>query len=315
VKGTKEDLGFLRMMWRIRLFEERVDSLFGEGVLLGTTHLSVGQEAVAVGAVSALGPDDCIVSNHRGHGHMLARGAEPARVMAELMGKATGYCAGRGGSQHMCAIDIGFLGTNGITGGGLPIATGAALAAKYHGEGRVVLCFFGDGASNQGTFHESLNMAAIWSLPIVFLCENNLYGMSTHVNKVMKVKHVSDRASAYGMPGVMTDGMDVHKVQTVTLEAVERARKGEGPTLIEAKTYRYHGHSKSDRRIYRTREEEARWRQRDPIPVLAASLASRGVSAAQLEDMRREEEQMISEAVRHAREDAFAPAERESAHA
>jgi len=292
-------------MCRIRLFEERVDLLFAEGKMDGTTHLSMGQEACAVGAVSALEKQDHVVSNHRGHGHILARGAPPDLVMAELMGKRTGLCAGRGGSQHMCAVDIGFLGTNGITGGGIPIATGAALSAKYKGESRVVLCFFGDGAANQGTFHESLNMAALWSLPIVYFCENNLYGMSTHVSRATKSASIADRAAAYGMPGTFVDGMDVLAVNAAAAAAVSRARKGEGPTLIEARTYRFCGHSKSDRCLYRSREEEAGWRKRDPLIVLASRLLEAGTAQKELERVRAEESARIEAAVRFAEQSEF----------
>ncbi len=292
-------------MCRIRLFEEMVDRLFAQGKMDGTTHLSMGQEAVAVGAVSALEKQDYVVSNHRGHGHILARGAAPERVMAELMGKRTGLCGGRGGSQHMCAIDIGFLGTNGITGGGIPIATGAALSAQYRREPRVTLCFFGDGAANQGTFHESLNMAALWSLPVVYCCENNLYGMSTHVSRATKVANIADRASAYGMPGLSVDGMDVNGVFNVTKVAAERARAGKGPTLIEAKTYRYCGHSKSDRCLYRTREEEAEWRKRDPLILLTARLRQAGVAQGELDTIRTEESELIEAAVRFAEQSEF----------
>jgi len=296
-----------RVMWRIRLFEMRVDALFGQGLLDGTTHLAAGQEATAVGACAALGRNDYVVSNHRGHGHLLARGGDPKRIMAELMGKRTGYCAGRGGSQHMCAPEIGFLGTNGITGGGLPIATGAAFGIKYRDERRAVLCFFGDGASNQGTFHESLNMAAIWDLPVVFLCENNLYGMSTHVSRVVPLSDVADRAAAYAIPSTVVDGMDVEAVHNATLAAVDQARDGGGPTLIEAKTYRFLGHSKSDRRIYRSRREETGWAEKDPIVRLRTLLVAQGVSDTELDEIRAEEGEAVEEAVTFARESAFAP--------
>jgi len=302
-------LDFFRTMWRIRLFEMRVDELFGQGLMDGTTHLAAGQEATAAGACAALRPDDYVVSTHRGHGHLLARGGDPKRIMAELMGKATGYCAGRGGSQHMCAMDLGFLGTNGITGGGLPIATGAAFAVKYREERRAVLCFFGDGASNQGTFHESLNLAAIWGLPVVFFCENNLYGMSTHVHRVVAVEHIADRAAAYGIPAEVVDGMDVEAVFEVAGPALARARAGGGPTLIEAKTYRFLGHSKSDRRVYRSRREESEWAGKDPIVRLRTRLAAEGISDGEMDRIQAEEEAAVEEAVRFARESRFSPAE------
>ena len=309
MSDRERDLEFYRLMWRIRLFEQRVDVLFGEGALDGTTHLACGQEATAVGACGALREEDYVVSNHRGHGHLLARGGDPKRIMAELMGKADGYCAGRGGSQHLCVMSLGFLGTNGITGGGLPIAIGAAFAIRYRHEPRVVLCFFGDGASNQGTFHESLNMAAIWQLPVVFFCENNLYGMSTHVSRVVPVADIAQRAAAYAMRARVVDGMDVGEVYRTTLAAVECAREGGGPTLVEAKTYRYLGHSKSDRRVYRTREEEAEWADRDPLVRMKSALMQEGVSEQDLDAVREEEARGIEEAVAFARQSRFAPAD------
>ena len=304
----KNDSDLLRVMWRVRLFEEKLDHLFSEGKLDGTTHLAAGQEATAVGACAALGPEDYIVSNHRGHGHLIARGGEPRRIMAEVMGKRGGYCAGKGGSQHMCAMDIGFLGTNGITAGGLPIATGAAFAIKYRGEPKVVLCFFGDGATNQGVFHESLNMASLWDLPVVFFCENNLYAMSMPICRTMKVANIADRAAAYAMPGAIVDGMDVHAVIEAARLAVERARSGGGPTLIEARTYRYYGHSKSDRRVYRTREEEAQWHERDPINNLTRKMISAGAAENELDGIRREEERLIDQAVEFAAQSEPMPA-------
>jgi TPP-dependent pyruvate/acetoin dehydrogenase alpha subunit len=265
-----------RRMWIIRLFEQKVDRLFGEGVLRGTSHLCVGQEASAVGACAALRPDDYATSTHRGHGHFLAKGGDPRRLMAELFGRETGYSRGRGGSQHMACYAIGFLGSNGITGGGIPIATGAALAVQRRGGDQVVLCFFGDGASNQGVFHESLNMAALWKLPVLYLCENNLYAMSTPVQNAISVADVAKRAAAYNIPGVVVDGNDFFAVCAAVDEAAARARRGEGPTLIECKTYRMVGHSKSDRRAYRTREEEAEWQARDPLPRFRDALLAAG---------------------------------------
>jgi len=254
-----------RLMMLIRRFEEAVERLFSEGRIHGTTHLCNGQEACAVGACEALAPGDWVVSNHRGHGHLLARGGDPRRMMAELYGKATGYSKGRGGTQHMACAEIGFLGTTGITGSGLPLAAGAALAAQLQRRSDVVLCFFGDGAANQGTFHESLNLASIWRLPVVFFCENNLYAMSTHVSEAMTVEHVCDRAAAYKMPAQCVDGNDSVAVMQAVRQAAACARRGDGPSLVEAQTYRQSGHSKSDRRQYRTRDEEKAWRARDPI--------------------------------------------------
>ena len=305
----EQDLKFYRLMWRIRKFEERLDRVFSQGLLDGTSHLAAGQEACAVGATAALQPGDQVVSTHRGHGHLIALGGDIRRMMAELMGKSAGYCGGRGGSQHMCAVELGFLGTNGITGGGIPIATGAALAAQYKEEKRVVLCFFGDGASNQGTFHESLNMASIWNLPVVYVIENNFYAMSTPLERAAKVTDLARRAEPYGMPGVQTDGMDVHAVLEAVSAAVERARRGEGPTLVEARTYRFFGHSKSDPRNYRTREEEAEWLARDPILRVANRLEAAGVAAAERQAIEQEELAAVDEAVRFAEESPFAPVE------
>jgi TPP-dependent pyruvate/acetoin dehydrogenase alpha subunit len=275
-------LGRYGCMVLIRRFEEKIGHLFSEGLIGGTSHLCIGQEACAVGAVSALGAGDGVVSSHRGHGHYLAKGGDVGALMAELLGKASGVCRGRGGSQHLYAPEHGFYGTNGITGGGLPVATGVALAGKMRETGGVTACFFGDGATNQGTFHESLNLASIWRLPIVYVCENNLYAMSTPVAEAMAVRHVADRASAYAMPGVTVDGMDAEAVREAVGEAAARARGGEGPTLVEALCYRFCGHSKSDRLVYRTDEEEAAWRERDPLKVAREALGAAGTAEAAL---------------------------------
>lgn len=288
---------WLREMLLIRRFEERINALFAEGRLGGTTHPSVGQEAVAVGACAALGPLDTVVSTHRGHGHLLARGADPGRLFAELMGRATGYCGGRGGSQHICVAELGFLGTNGITGGGLPMATGAALSFKLRRVPGVSLAFFGDGATNQGTFHESLNMAGLWKLPAVYLCENNFYAMSVPLAQATSVEDLSSRAVSYGIPGRRVDGMDPLAVQAAVAEAVERARGGGGPTLLEALTYRHLGHSKSDQRVYRTREEEALWLERDPIRRWRERLAGAGAGEEELRQIEVEVEAAIDAAV------------------
>jgi len=291
-------VGRYEMMVMIRLFEERVDRLFEQGAIHGTAHLCIGQEACAVGAVSAARPTDPIVSNHRGHGHFLARSADPAALMCELLGKVSGPCMGRGGSQHVCARELAFYGTNGITGGGIPTATGLALSQKLDRTERVVLCFFGDGASNQGTFHESLNMAAIWHLPVVYVCENNLYAMSMPFNQSMKVARVADRAAAYGIRNACLDGMDVEAVREGVSEALERARAGEGPSLLEARCYRFCGHSKSDRLVYRSREEEGRWRERDPIRLYRERLLAAGVTEGELEQAERRAACRIDEAHR-----------------
>ena len=255
----------LRTMWTIRRFEEAVDDLFARGLMHGTMHLSIGQEASATGSCLPLRADDAITSTHRGHGHCIAKGADLTRMMAELLAKETGYCRGRGGSMHIADVATGNLGANGIVAGGIPIATGAALAYQLRGEDRVVACFFGDGAANEGAFHEAVNLAAIWRLPVVFICENNKYGMSFSTEKSFAIEHISERAAGYGIPGVTVDGNDVVAVHDAVATAVARARAGEGPTLVENVTYRWKGHSKSDKNLYRTKEEIADWRDRDPI--------------------------------------------------
>jgi 2-oxoisovalerate dehydrogenase E1 component len=286
---TKEQaLDLLRQMWEIRMFENRVYDLLGRNIIKGASHLYAGQEAVAVGAIAALRDDDLITSTHRGHGHCHARGAalaenEEARVthynkmLAELCGRATGYCLGRGGSMHIADVEKGNLGATGIVGGNIPVATGAALAQQMLGSERVVLCFFGDGASNTGNFHESLNLASRWCLPVVYIVENNLYGMSVPFCNTSALLDIADRSCAYGMKGAVVDGMDVLAVRRAVAEAVERARAGNGPTLIEAKTYRYYGHSRSDPRAYRSKEEEQEWHDRDAVETFARRLVESGI--------------------------------------
>jgi pyruvate dehydrogenase E1 component alpha subunit len=256
---------YLRQMYLIRAFEEQAEQLYMRGMIHGTMHLSIGQEASAVGACAALQPDDYILSTHRGHGHCIAKGAQIQLMMAEFMGKETGYCRGRGGSMHIADVEGGNLGANGIVAGGITIATGVGLSLKMRRDPRICLTFFGDGAANEGAFHEALNMAAIWTLPVVFFCENNTYAMSMHVERAFPISNIADRAAAYGLPGVVVDGNDFFAVYVAARAAVERARAGGGPTLIEAKTYRWRGHSKSDRNLYRTQQEIDEWKQRDPI--------------------------------------------------
>jgi len=255
----------LHQMRLVRRFEEKAEESYTRGLIHGTMHLSIGQEASAVGVCAALREDDQITSTHRGHGHCIAKGAEVGRMFAEFFGKEAGYCRGRGGSMHIADVAGGNLGANGIVGGGIPIAVGAALANARLKTGRVVVSFFGDGANNEGAFHEALNMAAIWSLPVVFVCENNGYGMSTSTERSTAVRSVADRAGAYAMPGCSVDGNAVSEVLEATHRAVERAREGQGPTLIECRTYRWRGHSKSDRNRYRTKQEIDSWVERDPI--------------------------------------------------
>lgn len=267
IQQVQEDidqlLEFYKVMKKIRLFEEKIDWLFSRGRLGGTTHLSIGQEAVAVGIISHLRKDDYVLSSHRGHGHMIAKGGHLFKIFAELMGKIDGYCYGKGGTQHLCARDEGFYGTNGITGGGIPIATGIALSSKLRGSDQIVVSFFGDGAINQGTFHESLNMASLWSLPILYVCENNLYGMSTHIKDVICNEDLGHRLDGYKIKNTSVDGMDVRVVYKAAQKAIEYIRTQQKPFFIEAKTYRFCGHSKSDARKYRTKEEEKFWEDKD----------------------------------------------------
>lgn len=301
-----QHLEYYRQMLRIRRCEERIGWLFSRNLTMGTAHLSIGQEACAVGVLAAAEPGDYVVSTHRGHGHLIAKGADPARLLAEVCGRATGFCRGKGGSQHIAVRELNFLGTNGITGGGLPVATGAALSVKRRRTGQVVLCFFGDGATNQGTFHESLNMAAIWKLPIVYICENNQYAMYTPVSAVTSVADLAVRAVAYGIPGEVVDGMDLLAVRAAARAAIERARAGAGPTLLEAKTYRFAGHSKSDSGKYRSRDEVAAWEARDPLRTWRARLVAEGVAEAELALLEAAVEAEMEQAVRFALDSPYA---------
>lgn len=270
-------LDLLHQMLLIRTFEESAEQLYLQGLVHGTMHLSIGQEGSAVGACAALRPTDYILSTHRGHGHCIAKGARADQMMAEFFGKETGYCRGRGGSMHIADVTTGNLGANGIVAGGVPMAAGVGLSLQMQRQDRVVLVFFGDGATNEGAFHESLNLAAIWNLPVIYFCENNQYAMSMAITRASKVDRLSERAAAYGIPGVTVDGNDLLAVYAATESAVARARRGEGPTLIEARTYRWKGHSKSDKQRYRTREEVAEWQERDPIARLARQMMAAGI--------------------------------------
>ena len=263
---SKEELiEMYKKMFEIRCFEEKVFELYAQNLVPGTIHLYAGEEAIAVGVCNNLRKDDYITSTHRGHGHCIAKGAELKRIMAEILGKKTGYCKGKGGSMHIADFNVGMLGATAVVGAGLPIAVGAGLSIKLKGTDNVVACFFGDGASNQGTFHEAINMAAIWKLPVIFVCENNVYAMGTRQSTVMLVKNIADRAIAYGIPGVAVDGNNVLTVYEAARKAVERARTGQGPTLIECKTYRHKGHSRIDPAKYRPKEEVEEWLRKDPI--------------------------------------------------
>src|SRR5579872_2547988 len=255
-------------MQTIRHFEERASQEFAAGKVPGFVHLYAGEEAAAVGVCSHLTDDDFITSHHRGHGHCIAKGVDIREMVAELLGREAGACRGKGGSMHIADVHKGMLGANGIVGGGFPLATGAGMTAKYNKRGQVAVCFFGDGAANQGTFHEGLNLAGIWKLPVIFVAENNGYAESTPVSYHMSCRDIADRAVGYGMPGVTVDGLDVFAVYEAAGEAIARARRGEGPSLIETKTYRYYGHFEGDMTTYRTKEELESYRRRDPIATL-----------------------------------------------
>ncbi len=291
-------LSLYRTMVLIRHFEERVNELYMAGRIPSTLHLYMGQEAVATGVCAALRGDDYVLSTHRPHGHALAKGLAPRSLMAELYSKSAGCCKAKGGSMHVGDISVGMIPAIAIVGANVPIAAGMALAAKRLGNGRVAACFFGDGAANEGAWHEGLNLASIWRLPVVYICENNLYAASTPFSTAFAIENVADRASAYGMPGVVVDGNDVLAVHEVAAAAVERARRGDGPTLIECKTYRICGHSRSDPRTYRTREEEARWLGLEPLGRYRQWLAQHGLySEQQLDQVIQDVDRTIEEAV------------------
>jgi pyruvate dehydrogenase E1 component alpha subunit len=293
----------LRQMVLIRRFEEGAEQAYMRGLVHGTMHLSIGQEASAVGVGINLGTEDCITSTHRGHGHCIAKGAEPKYMFAEFFGKDTGYCRGRGGSMHIADVAGGNLGANGIVGGGIPIAVGAALALKQMKKPNVVVCFFGDGANNEGAFHEGLNMAAIWKLPVVFVCENNKYGMSTSTERSTAVKKIATRALAYDMPGLTIDGNSFADVAEAAHAAIERARAGGGPTLIECLTYRHRGHSKSDRNRYRTKEEIESWVERDPIVLFEQDLLKHGmIEQHEVDELVKSVEKEIEDSIEFAKD-------------
>lgn len=276
--GPEELKRMLLEMNTIRAFEERAEQLYALGKVHGTMHLSIGQEATAVGASNAMEDGDYLLNHHRGHGHCMAWGSSAERMMAEFMGKETGYCRGRGGSMHIADVDSNNLGANGIVAGGVPIAVGVGLSIKMRRTNQVCLVIFGDGAANEGAFHESMNMASIWNLPVVYLCENNQYAMSMPYKRAFNIEKISERGAAYGIPGVTVDGNDVLAVYQAVSVAAARARRGEGPSLIESVTYRYKGHSKSDKQAYRTREEVRDWQEnRDPITRFTELLVMAGV--------------------------------------
>ena len=271
---------YLQKMMEIRQFEDKIMDLLAQNIAEGGSHLYAGEEAVAVGAMAAIRPDDYITSTHRGHGHCVAKGGKLDELMAEILGKKTGCCKGKGGSLHLADMSTFNLGANGIVGGGFGIAVGAALSMKMQKTGKVVLCFFGDGATNQGLFHECANMAGTWRLPIVFVCENNLYGMSVSVKRASAVQDFTQKATPYNMPGEHVDGQDVLAVRDVVKKYADKARAGEGPSMVIAATYRYYGHSRSDPRVYRTEEEEKYWADQDPIKLFSAKCIGEGVMSA-----------------------------------
>ncbi|MFQ5830059.1 MAG: thiamine pyrophosphate-dependent dehydrogenase E1 component subunit alpha [Candidatus Methylomirabilia bacterium] len=293
-----------RRMLKIRMFEESAAELYRSGELPGFLHSSIGQEAVAVGVCVHLDPSDVILSTHRGHGHVIAKGARLDRMMAELYGKETGYCRGKGGSMHIADMDLGILGANGIVGAGVPIAAGAGLALKLRGQGQIAVAFFGDGATNTGAFHEGLNLAAVWQLPCMFVCENNEYAESTPRRAHQRIKDVALRAEAYDVPGMIADGMDFFSVYQVVGEAVQMVREGRGPVLVEAKTYRFSGHHLGDPgTTYRTREEVEHYRRRDPLSLLRSRVIAEGVvTTEEVGAIEREVARELQEAIRFGRE-------------
>ncbi len=286
------------IMLKIRIFEQKAVELFSNGELPGWLHSYIGEEAVATGVCLNLANDDYITSTHRGHGHCIAKGANLKYMMAELYGKITGYCKGRGGSMHIADYSIGIIGANGIVGGGIPLATGAAFASQYLENGRVVVSFFGDGAADQGSFHESLNLASIWKLPVIYVCENNLYAETNPIEKHMNIKDVVERAHSYNIPGIIVDGLDVINVYEGINKIIKGVRNGAGPVLVEAKTYRYRGHYEVDPEVYRTKEEIEIWKKRDAIDkLLKIILKEKIMDEKEIEEIKNKVIKEINEAV------------------
>lgn len=303
---TPDRIEMLRTMQRIREFESRVEELFADGEIPGFVHLYIGEEAIASGVCAALDDDDYITSTHRGHGHCIAKGHDIGPMMAELYGKETGYCGGKGGSMHIADPELGNLGANGIVGAGVPIAAGAALSSHLRDSGQVAVSFFGDGALAQGAFHEAMNLAALWDLPLIAVVENNQYGEMSAVDEQQAVADLTDRAVSYDIPGLSIDGMDVEDVYTTTREATERARAGEGPTLIECETYRFRGHHQGDSEFYRDDDEIDQWRERDPLRSYRERLLDDGVvEQGELEELEAEVESEVADAIEFARESDF----------
>jgi pyruvate dehydrogenase E1 component alpha subunit len=293
-------------MYQIRHFENETEQFIIRGMIHGTCHLYTGEEATAVGAIYAINDDDYITSTHRGHGHCIAKGADLNIMMAELLGKRTGYCKGKGGSMHIADVGSGNLGANGVVGGSIGIATGAALTCKMKRNGKIVVCFFGDGAANQGIFHGSINMASIWDLPIIYLCENNVYGMSTSVKEAFNIEKISDRKCAYGIEGLTIDGNNLVEVFNAVSHFTGECRAGRGPVLIESLTYRWMGHSKSDAQVYRTKEEIKQWVEKDPIERYKKILINQKILTEKEDrDLEKEAISQIEEAAKFARESPF----------
>ena len=300
--GESKAQELLSTQYQIRAFEEKAEELYSLGKLHGTMHLSIGQEATAAGASLAIRPGhDYLLNHHRGHGHCMAWGSDVNLMMAEFMGKENGYCRGRGGSMHIADVENNNLGANGIVGGGIPMAAGVGLSIQMRQTDQICLVLFGDGASNEGAFHESLNLASIWKLPVVYLCENNQYAMSMPVKRSMNIDHVSQRASAYNIPGITVDGNDVFSVYDAVSKAAGHSRNGHGPYLVECLTYRWRGHSKSDRQLYRTRDEIKEWQARDPINRYANVLVEAGIlQSTQVDQIKERAYSVIDEAVEFA---------------
>ena len=306
IKDTQLELH--RMMMLIRLFEEALEEMFSRGLLHGTMHLSIGQEATAAGACLALDKQDLITSTHRGHGHCLGKGAEPYKMFAELLGREDGYCRGRGGSMHIADLSNGNLGANGIVAGSLTISVGAALSFQLHKKENIVLCFFGDGAVNEGSFHEALNLASLWNLPVLFLCENNQYGMSMASEKAVAGESIASRGKSYGIESIQIDGNDVEAVYESVSSCKDEILSNKRPKFIEAVTYRYRGHSKSDRNLYRTSEEINFWKdEKDPIKRYIGKLLEQGITEVDLKKIDEEVKQTIRTSVKKALDSPLSP--------
>lgn len=300
-ENLKKEL--LKIMLKIRYFEHSASTLYKEGQIPGSIHLYIGEEAIAAGACANLKDTDYISSTHRGHGHIIARGGDLNRVMAELLGKADGYNGGRGGSMHIAAMELGILGANGIVGAGIPIATGAAFSSWIRKSNQVAICFFGDGATNQGTFHESLNIASVFSLPVVYICENNLYGVGTCIKNTSKCEQLSIKSASYGIEGITIDGNDVMFVYETAKKAVEKARNGKGPTFIEAETYRWHTHFEGEPDIYRPDDEVKSWKKKDPITRFEKELTGQKImESVEIKTLHEEVKRQVDMAVKFAKE-------------